>query len=206
MLSDKKQHLPSPKRRHGPRTRYPDSVKLEVVKLWLITGNLVQTAAAMNVDVNTVKKWRACRWWDELVADIRSENQIGLSNKLRKIVEKSHSLILDRLDNGDYIYDQKKGQLIRKPLVARDINIIAKDSLDRHLLLERKPLEQEQQQQISDRLAQLGEAFAKLANQKKTINVTDVIYVEEAVGSRKEETQEPGEEDFEEFTGNMGSV
>ena len=178
MLSDKKKERPSPKARSIAKKgyAYSDSQKLEAVKLWLVTGNLVTTAAALNIPTVTVKSWRYSDWWDELVKDIKAENSIVLSNRLKHIVDKSHDLLMDRLEKGDYIYDQKKGELIRKPLVARDINIIAKDSLDRHLLLEKKPMQEEVNIKIQERLAQLGEAFEKLAKNKRPIEVIDVIY------------------------------
>jgi uncharacterized protein YjcR len=197
LLSDKKKHLKSPPKRaiSAVGTRYSDSQKLEAVKLWLITGNLTHTAVALNIPLITVKSWRGSDWWDKLVADVRSENQITLSNKLRKIVEKSHEQLLDRIVDGDFVFGPD-GDMVRKPVPAKDLNLIAKDSLDRHLKLERKPQEEEATQKISDRLASLADAFTKLAGKRtQTVNVTDIIYMEDkhALHEKREEGLQEGE-------------
>jgi hypothetical protein len=197
MLSDKIKHVKSPKNRAltAKGCRYSDSQKLEAVKLWLITGNMAHTAAGLNIPLITIRSWRGSNWWDGLVADVRSENQITLSNKLRKIVEKSHEALLDRIVDGDYVFGPD-GDIIRKPIQAKDLNLIAKDSLDRHLKLEKKPHEEEVTQKISDRLASLADAFTKLAGKRtQVVNVTDVIYMEDknALYEEREEGLQEGE-------------
>lgn len=167
-----KNRKPTEKGKH-----YSQAQKLEAVKLWLLTGNLVHTAAALNMPEVTIKSWRYSDWWDELVKEVKSQNSMELSAKLRKIVEKSHEQLVDRLDNGDWVFDQKNGKLIRKPIAARDLSNISNMAIEKHLKIESKPAEDENQQKIMDRLAQLAESFAKMSQKK--VEVTDVIFVEE---------------------------
>lgn len=178
MLSDSisQKAVPSPVRRTG--MNYPDSVKIEAVKLWLVTGNLRHVSAGLNIPYDTIRTWRAAKWWDTLVTDMRTEGTIALSNRTRKIAERAMEITLDRLDNGDWFYDQKTGKLTRKPVAMRDAHQVAISFMDRTLKLDDKPAAQEQQATINDRLAQLADAFSKMAGKTRQIEVIDVPYQE----------------------------
>lgn len=181
MLSDKLQHVKSPKKskkEEGIRRWYSDSEKFEAVKLWLVVGNLPVVAASLNIPLPTLKQWRYSKWWDELVLDIRSEKTLKMSNRLKTIAEKALDITLDRLENGDWIYDQKTGELRRKPVVMRDAMQVANGFLDRHVNLEKKPFEEKAQQQVQDRLLALADAFANMSKKTKRIEVIDAIPVE----------------------------
>lgn len=153
---------------------HSDSVKIEAVKLWLVVGNLTVVAASLNLPYPTVRQWRYTKWWEELVQEIRTEKTLQLSNKLKTIAEKALDLTLDRLENGDWIYDQKSGQLRRKPVVMRDAMQVANSYLDRHSKLDEKPHQEEAQQQVQDRLLALAEAFTKMAAKTRKIDVLEV--------------------------------
>lgn len=181
MLSDKLQHVKSPKKgkkEDGIRRWYSDSEKFEAVKLWLVVGNLPVVAASLNIPLPTLKQWRYSKWWDELVLDIRSEKTLKMSNRLKTIAEKALDITLDRLENGDWIYDQKTGELRRKPVVMRDAMQVANGFLDRHVDLEKKPFEEKAQQQVQDRLLALADAFANMSKKTKRIEVMDAIPIE----------------------------
>lgn len=177
MLSDKLKTRKSPRVRRNqklPRKWYSDIEKIELVKLWLITGNLASSAAALNIGLPTAKLWRYSKWWEEIVQEIRSEKTIQLSNKLKNIAEKALDVALDRLENGDFIYDQKSGELRRKPVVLRDAVQTATGLLDRHVDLDSKPQQEHAQQQVQDRLLALADAFTKMAQKTHKIDVIDV--------------------------------
>lgn len=174
MLTDKEGSKHRVMNRNKPGGWYPDNIKMDAVKLWLVTGNLRGTAAALNIPYYTVKTWRYSKWWSDLANELRTENTIQLSNKLKKIAEKALDVTLDRLENGDYIYDQKTGQLVRKPVVMRDAALVANTFTDKHIKLEEKPHKDQDTQQIKDRLSELAEAFANMAKKSTKIEVVDV--------------------------------
>jgi hypothetical protein len=204
MLSDKLQHIKSPKKRKkddGLRRWYSDSEKFEAVKLWLITGNMPVVAASLNIPLPTLKQWRYSKWWDELVLDIRSEKTLQMSNRLKSIAEKALDITLDRLENGDWIYDQRTGDLKRKPVVMRDAMQVANGFLDRHVELDKKPFEEKAQQQVQDRLLALADAFANMSKKTKRIEVLDAVPIEKTsemdVLEQTGDGEEMGEEDSE---------
>lgn len=176
MLSDKLKHIKSPKKRTKKDVDqwYSDAQKLDAVKLWLLSGNLHAVAAALEMPYPTVRNWRYSKWWDELATEIKAESTIKLSNKLKTIAEKALEVTLDRLENGDYIYDQKTGDIRRKPVVMRDAMQVANGFLDRGLELEDKPKQEKAQQQIQERLLSLADAFAAMAKKTRKVEVIDV--------------------------------
>lgn len=167
---------------------YPDHRKLEAVKLWLLTGNLVHTAAALSIPHPTLRQWRYSDWWRELVEELKSEENIQLNNRLKKIAEKSMEVVEDRLENGDWIIDKKTGKAVRKPVNLRDTTLTFNSLHDRRQRLLDKPVERSDNKQVIDRLQALAAKFEEIAAKKNPIQVTDVIYA--LHDERKEGLQE----------------
>lgn len=157
--------------------RYSDAQKLEAAKLWLVIGNNTAVAAALNINLPTLVYWKSQKWWKDLIEDLRHESSIKLSNRLKTIAEKSLDLVADRLENGDFIYDQKTGALVRKPMLGKDAARIAGDFVDKALRLETRPREEESA--VVGRLEDLAKRFEELAQKKQPIQVTDVITITE---------------------------
>lgn len=159
---------------------YTEQQKLEAVKLWMVVGSNVTVAAALGIQIDTFKRWKAQKWWKDAVEDLKHENSIRLSSRLRKIAEKSFELVEDRLENGDYIYDQKTGEMRRKPMLGKDVARIATDFVDKAIKIDSKPREEEQV--VLGRLEDLAKRFEELAQKKQPIQVTDVITVKDFNG------------------------
>lgn len=167
----------NPERREQKSTRaravsaegkwWSDSQKLETVKTWLLTGNLRLTANVVKIPEDTVRRWAKTTWWAAIVDDLHQEDQLLLSARLKKIVDKSFDVIEDRLDKGDFVYDQKTGQMRRKPVNMRDAHKVGVDLVDKRekLLSGHGPTASEEQ--VADKLLKLAEKFAELAGAKK---------------------------------------
>lgn len=183
---------PKPPKRKGKL--YPDSAKLEAVKLWLLTGNLRHTSAALNIPYITLQSWRYSEWWKELVEDLKTEENIQLNQKLRKIAEKSLEVLEDRLQNGDYVLDKQTGKLVRKPVNLRDTTLAYNSLHDRRQKLLEKKEDKQENKQVMDRLSALAQKFEEIANRKQPIQVTDVMFVEstDAVHDQREEGLQEG--------------
>lgn len=180
MLSDSERYQKTKitKRKANEKfARYSDAQKLEAAKLWLLVGNNTVTAATLGINLETLMYWKTQRWWKELIEDLRHESSIKLSNRLKSIAEKSFALVEDRIDNGDFIYDQKSGKMVRKPMLGKDAARIASDFVDKAIRLEEKPREEEAA--VVGRLEDLAKRFEELAAKKQPIQVTDVITIEQ---------------------------
>lgn len=144
---------------------YSPAQKLEVVKLYLATGNLALTAATLQVPEATARQWKAQPWFKQAIDEYRSAESLELDAKLKKVVDKSTDALLDRIEHGDYQYDQKTGTLVRKPISARDASKVTTDMLDRRDILQgKKPAQEESSNKTMEKLALLAAEFSRFAN------------------------------------------
>jgi hypothetical protein len=138
-------------------------------------------SAVTGVDHQLIRQWKGQPWWRELEAEIRQTQNIEMDTKLSKIVDKSLDAVLDRVENGDFIYDQKSGQIKRRPAALRDIHRVSVDMLDKRELLRGGASERKENTQISvvEQLKILAAEFAKWQTKpKETIDVEAVEVIE----------------------------
>lgn len=157
------------RRRKKPGTlgHWSDAQRIELVTTWLATGNLALSAATLGIPEVTARKWKASDWWKQIVEDLRQEENISLDAKLSKVVQKSVEQLLDRVEGGDYQYDQKTGQLVRKPISARDAAKITNEMLERRDILQgKKEQVSDSTKKVEDRLLKLADEFARFARAK----------------------------------------
>ena len=100
-------------------------------------------------------------WWKELEGVLREEEHSTLDSKLRKVVEKSLDLVMDRLDNGDFVFDQKSGQCVRKPVNLKDVHKVSVETIDRREILKKFSVKAIAKPSLETHVAQLAEEFAK---------------------------------------------
>lgn len=187
MLSDNekaKNYVPAARRNPDAATnlRWSDSQKIEAVTTFLMLGNVTLTAATLRIPLITLQQWRRTAWWKELEADIRKQDNLVLSHSLKKIVDKSLAIVSDRLDNGDYIYDQKKGCLVRKPVPLKDAHKVVTDFVTQQQKLvtpEAHTIAEEGIKERLEKLAKSFEAFANKQTEKAPVLVTDVVFLNE---------------------------
>ena len=166
----------------GP-TWWSDKQKLETVQTFMMFGNLAMTSRILKIPENTVRQWRKSSWWQEIEGELRVQDELQLSARLKKVMENSLDAVEDRLEKGDYVFDQKTGQMKRKPVNMKDAHKVSMDLIEkRNLILNRTaPLASEEQ--MSDKLLKMMKQFADFAQGKltenKIVDVTDVIIVED---------------------------
>jgi hypothetical protein len=173
--------------------RWSDSQKTEAVQTYMILGSLKLVAGALQIPFDTLKVWKQSEWWKTLEGDLRVQDDLQLSSRLQKIVNRSYDVIEDRLDNGDFVYDQKTGQMRRKPVAMKDAHKVAIDLMDKRDMLIDRHIQGDSitTDKIEKTLADLAANFAKIANQittnpKHPIEVTDVIFGEDSNHAEKE--------------------
>jgi len=192
VLSD----TPSKKDRKGKRSRsitaetnkqWSDSQKMEAIQSWLLLGNLALTSRILGIPEITLRVWKRTEWWNDMVTEIKSQERIQLSSRMKKIVDASLSVVEDRLVNGDFQFDQKSGEVIRKPVNMKDAHKVAIDLQDRQELIEKADKPETTDDGIESRLLKLAEKFADMATKRieqkvdehRTIDVVDADYIED---------------------------
>lgn len=177
---------------------WSDAQKIEAAQTYILIGSLRQAALALKIPEITIRVWAGSQWWKDLVSDLRSQENMILNNKLKKIADKSLELVMDRLEHGDYIYDQKAGKLIRKPVTLREINKVATDMLTQKAKIKNDEESAVAQENIQNKLEQLAKSFEQFANKadnKPPVNVTDVVFIEEGTSFDAAPSLQEGELD-----------
>jgi hypothetical protein len=165
----------------GRRRHWSDSQKTEAVQTYMILGSLKLVAGALKIPFDTLKVWKQSEWWKQMEGDLRTQDDLQLSARLTKIVNRSYDVIEDRMEHGDFVYDQKSGKMKRKPVSMRDAHKVAIDLMDKKDTLVDRHMKGETitTDKIEKTLADLAANFAKIANQINThgpVEVTDVIF------------------------------
>jgi hypothetical protein len=159
--------------------QWSDNQKIEAVQTYLALGKITLTSAVLKIPEITLRKWKSTDWWKEIENELRVQDDLVLSSKLQNLINKSLETVQDRLENGDYIYDNKAGKLVRKPVNMRDAHKVTMDMVDKRDYLINKVPAQQSADALEDKLAKLAEKFAQIAGSVKApVIVTDVIEVE----------------------------
>jgi transposase-like protein len=179
----------APKRRRavnaGPRSSKPwsQSQKIEAVLTYIATGSEVKTAAATGIPKSTLHIWRYQPWWKELQQQIQDERDDEINADISKILEKSMETVQDRLVNGDFGFNQKTGEIFRKPVNLRDAHKVTIDMIDKRNLLNGKPTSRSEKVDTNNQLDFLAKKFAEMALMSKSdltkqINKDEIVDVE----------------------------
>lgn len=190
MLSDAEKLKNVPSRKKRPTTgvnnmHWSDSQKLEAVQTYLALGNLVLTSSVLKIPEFTLRSWKQKDWWKEIEQELSVQDDIQLSSRLKRIIDTTLTAAEDRIKNGDWVYNNKDGCLMRKPVNLRDVHKVTMDLVDKREHLAGKTPQNIANEAIDDRLLKLAEKFAQIANNnsKVPVQVTDVIIGEVVDGS-----------------------
>lgn len=187
--------------KHVKNKTWPIEKKIEVVSQYLVLGDMKLVGAVTGVSHGVIRQWKIQPWWKELEAEIRASQNIEMDTKLSKIVEKSLDAVLDRVENGDFIYDQKSGEIRRRPASLRDIHRVSVDMIDKRELLRGNDVKKEVAQiGVEEQLKLLAQEFAKWVD-KKDHPVIDLIEVEDAVYEEREAGLQEGERPLQQSPG-----
>lgn len=158
---------------------YPEEKRIEAVAIYAATGNIRTTAELSKVSETHLRKWRKEDWFQDLLREIRQENNDKIDVKFTEIVELALDGLKERLINGDHQV-LKDGTIVRKPISARDLSIVSAINVDKRQLLRGEATSRSEsvgrvEDKAVDRLEKLAETFENLARfgrQPKIIEVT----------------------------------
>lgn len=156
---------------------WKEAKRIEVVTLFLSIGSMTEVAKLTGVPYPTIEGWRRQDWWKELVEKMQAEDDQKLDAKTTKLIDKALEQLMDRIENGEHIYDQKTGKIKRMPAKLRDLNTAFNTILDKRQLLRRQPTKIVEQHSTAAQLQNLAESFAKFV-QKKTEELPDRHLIE----------------------------
>jgi hypothetical protein len=163
----------------GTKEQWSHTQRLECVVAYLACGSPTITSVSTGIPLTTIHRWRRTDWWKKVVEDVRSEDALKTDAKLAKIVAKGLAAVEDRLDHGDHQFDQRSGELIRKPVSARDAHKISMEMIDKREKLQGMEKQEEDQKRTEDRLLKLAEEFVKFGKAKQIEATLKTTYTKE---------------------------
>jgi hypothetical protein len=173
---------------------YPEEKRIEAVTVYAATGHFGRTSELTKVPEGTIRAWRKQEWFLELLREVRAENNDKIDSKFTEIVERSLDQLVDRVEHGDY-HVLRDGSLIRKPVNAKDLSLVAAINVDKRQLLRGEPTSRSESVGSADekavgRLEKLAETFenlAKFGRQPKTIEqIEDARLIEDVPGGQSD--------------------
>jgi len=156
--------------------------RMEVVSRYMLLGNIRVVSEQTGVQYSTIVEWKKQDWWQDMVDQIRRQKKTKTSESITKIVESSLDVLQDRLENGDWVLNNKTGEIVRKPVGAKEAIVIANQLMQRQIqledLIERSSKSEDNAQET---LKLLFNEFSKWQKKKtpEIIDVTDAVVVED---------------------------
>lgn len=163
---------------------YPEEMRLKAVTIYAATGHFGTTAELSKVPEQLVRTWRKQEWFMELLKEIRQENNAKIDAKFTEIIESSLEQLTDRIQHGDHKV-LRDGSLVRVPVAAKDLSLVAAINVDKRQLLRGEPTSRSEsigsvEEKAVGRLEKLAETFENLARVGKRTVRTIENQVEDA--------------------------
>lgn len=136
-----------------------ESDRIKAAVAYALTGNAKRVEEITRIPAGTIRQWKTQPWWPQVIDRIRQEHDDELDVKFTGIIDKTIGVINDRLEKGDFLYDTKNEQLVRKPVGARDTALIASTFIDKRALLREKRKIHSEESAVMDRLKKLAKEF-----------------------------------------------
>lgn len=149
---------------------YSEQKKIEALTIFAVTGNIAEVERLTGVTRFIFKKWQKEAWYQEVLEDLRAENDSTFDAAFTKILEKLIGAIDDRVVNGDFVV-LKDGSLIRKPVTLRDAVGAMMITVDKRQLLRGKPTSRTETTSVEKKLEKLVEQFESLAKKGRPVAI-----------------------------------
>ena len=190
-------------KKHKPNTTWSQEARIAAVSQYLVLGNMALVSSVTKIPHQLLRAWKGQPWWAEVESQIRATDNLQMDGKLTKIVDKSLDAVMDRLENGEFVYNQKTGQVIRKQVNMKDAAKVTVDMITKRELLRGNATARTEttQTSVEDQLKALALEFAKWQNPQPKVETVDVEVVEVSSAiydereTRLRERSEVGEDD-----------
>lgn len=168
--------------------------KVAFVQRMLIHGNIRKASEELSIPINTINSWKTSEWFPQLVSEVKLQQKLETSNKLNQVVERALDIVMDRMVNGDYVLNNKTGEVIRKPVQLRDASRVATDILGKKLVIDKTQSDDNTQtDSVSDTLKKLASEFAKFNKNLNKQSAQTIEFVEVIDAKQSEMVEQSGE-------------
>lgn len=143
--------------------------RIRAASVYGVTGKITKVVEITGIPAETLRRWKQEPWWNEVIDRIKVEKDEDFDQRLTNIIERSMDEIEDRLENGDSVYDNKTGKILKKPMGGKEIGVLTSIAFDKRDLIRRKQKTQVEQQSTKELLQSIANTvrdFVKITNQK----------------------------------------
>lgn len=141
--------------------------RYEIAKTLMATGNNRLTSELHGINYSTLMEWKKKDWWKELWDQIKTEQRLELNSKLTGLAGLTIDILKDRLENGDWVLNNKTGEIVRKPIGVRDANVAMNNLLTHIQKTDELDQKADQVAGTDDILKQLAREFGNFAKKKQ---------------------------------------
>lgn len=167
----------------GSRKRkwYSEEDRIKAATIYAVTGNSRRVEEITKIPSTTIRQWKMQPWWPQVIERIRQEADDELDSKFTKVIDSTIDQINDRLEKGDYIYNPRTGELVRKPMGGKEIAVVTSIMMDKRDLIRKSVKQDRTQATIVDRLEKLADEFKKFTGMKTIEGEASQVVAEDAV-------------------------
>lgn len=184
---DGKEIILGKKRGPGYRIANPNYFNLEqktdACALYCVYGDVEQVSEMTGIPAKTLREWKDEPWWIEIQKKVFVEQNEKLASRISTVLDKSIDHLVDRLDNGDYLWDVRKSKLVRKPVDTKVLNSVINNLVHRRQLIRGEPTNITTAIGVDDRLKMLAQQFERFAAAKEVVVEPERIQDGEEVDS-----------------------
>jgi len=141
--------------------------KTDACALYCVYGDVDQVSEPTGIDPKFLRQWRDEPWWSEIQKKVFIEQNEKLASRISGVLDRSLDHLVDRLDNGDYLWDVRKSKLVRKPVDTKVLSNLFNNLITRRQLIRGEPTSITTQVAVDDRLKLLADQFQKFALAKE---------------------------------------
>jgi S-adenosylmethionine:tRNA-ribosyltransferase-isomerase (queuine synthetase) len=174
---------------------YEWSDKTKACQLYMLNGNMRIVSEVTEIPYDTLCDWKRSEWWPTLVEEIRAAKRAKTGVKLSSIIDTSLEVLQDRLENGDWVLNNKTGAMVRRPVSLRDATTATNNLLTRQLQMEEIADKMENNKTtVQETLALLAKEFKKMTNHRTKQLATDIEFkeIDNAIHEEREEGLQEG--------------
>ena len=168
---DNQEIILSKKRGPGFKFNNPSYFNLEqktdACALYCVYGDVDQVSEMTGIDPKFLRQWKDEPWWSEIQKKVFVEQNEKLASRISGVLDRSLDHLVDRLDNGDYLWDVRKSKLVRKPVDTKVLSNLFNNLITRRQLIRGEPTSITTQVAVDDRLKLLADQFQKFALAKE---------------------------------------
>ena len=179
-------------KRRGPGFKFSNpnyynlEQKTDACAMYCVYGDIDQVSELTGIPAKFLREWKSEPWWTEIQKKVFVEQNEKLAGRITGVLDKSLEHLVDRLDNGDFLWDVRKSKLVRKPVDTKVLATVFNTLVTRRQLIRGEPTSITTQVGVDDRLKLLAAQFEKFAASKEVEQIAptviDVSFTEEPNG------------------------